>query len=188
MKNLWISTCLLLGAAIAFALRVEEVPANTTLVVRMLDEVDSKIHSAGQTFRATIDEPVMVGGETVVPKGAEVVTKLIAAKKSGRILGRSELTLDLVSITLNGRSIDLLAADVRTTGKSRTKESAAVIGGATALGAVLGGVAGGGKGAAIGAITGAGAGSAVQILTRGSRLRIPAETRLSFTLQHPLRV
>ena len=122
----------------------------------------------------------------VIPRGADVVTKLVSAKTSGRILGRSELTLDLVSISVNGRTIDLATEEVTTSGKSRSRQSAGVIGGTTALGAVLGGVAGGGKGAAVGALAGAGAGSAIQILTKGSQLRIPAETWLKFVLQQPL--
>ena len=63
-----------------------------------------------------------------------------------------------------------------------------MIGGATAVGAILGGIFGGGKGAAIGAASGAGAGGAVQVLTKGQRVKIPAETRLSFTLQNAVRI
>jgi hypothetical protein len=63
-----------------------------------------------------------------------------------------------------------------------------VIGGTAAVGAILGGIFGGGKGAAIGATSGAAAGGAVQVMTKGQRVRIPAETRLSFTLQNDLKI
>ena len=53
-------------------------------------------------------------------------------------------------------------------------------------GALIGLIAGGGKGAAIGAGVGAGAAGAVQVMTKGERLNIPAETLLGFTLSQPL--
>jgi hypothetical protein len=61
-----------------------------------------------------------------------------------------------------------------------------VVGGATALGAIIGALAGGGLGAAIGAASGAAAGTGVQVITKGQRVKIPSETRLFFTLQQPI--
>ena len=71
---------------------------------------------------------------------------------------------------------------------SRTSKSGQVIGGGTALGAIIGAIAGGGKGAAIGALSGAAAGGAVQVMTKGEKVKIPSETRLTFTLQQPLHI
>jgi hypothetical protein len=164
-----------------------EVPAGTTVVVRMIDDVDSERDSVGQTFRASIDEPVVVGAETVIDRGANVVAKLVADKEAGRLSGRTELTLDLVSVEVNGRPVDILTHEVTQAGESRTNRTAKVVGGTAALGAVIGAIAGGGKGAAIGAVSGAAAGGAVQVLTKGQRVRIPSETRLSFTLQQALK-
>lgn len=165
-----------------------EIPAGTTLVVRMIDSVDSEKHRPGQTFRASLDEPVVVGGRTVIPAGADVVTRLVEIKDPGRLTGGGHLTLDLDSITVNGRTIQVAAREVTQAGRSRTGESAKVIGGTAALGAIIGAIAGGGRGAAIGAASGAGAGTAIQVLTSGPRVRIPSETRLTFTLQQPLRL
>lgn len=165
-----------------------EIPAGTEIVVRMIDDVDSEVHRVGQTFRASVDEPVIVGGKTLIPRGADVVAKLVESKESGKLTGRAELTMDLVSITLNGKTFEMVTSEATTTSEARGKQTAKVAGGAAALGAIIGGIAGGGKGAAIGAVTGAGAGTAVQVLTKGQRVRIPSETRLSFTLQQPLRL
>ena len=71
---------------------------------------------------------------------------------------------------------------------SRRARSGKVIGGTAVLGAIIGAIAGGGKGAAIGLGAGAGAGTAVQVATKGQRVRIPSETRLTFTLQQPVRL
>lgn len=164
------------------------IPAGTALKIRMIDSVDSEVSQLGQTFQASLDDPIMVDGETVVPRGADVVVKLVEDRQSGKIAGRTELTLDLASIRVNGRMVDLVTEDVTTSSESRTGRSTKVIGGTAVVGAILGGIFGGGKGAAIGATSGAGAGTAVQVLTKGQRVKIPAETRLSFTLQNPVRI
>ena len=98
------------------------------------------------------------------------------------------LTLDVVSLEINGQQVPIDTAEVTQQSGSRTARSGKVIGGTAALGAIIGAIAGGGKGAAIGAVSGAGAGTAVQVLTKGQRVRIPSETRLTFTLQQAVRL
>jgi hypothetical protein len=164
------------------------IPSGTVLKVRMIDGVDSETSQLGQTFQASLDDPIMIDGQTAVPRGADIVAKLVEDKQSGKISGRTELTLDLVSMRVNGRMVDLTTEEVTTSSGSRGAKSAKVIGGAAAVGAVLGGILGGGRGAAIGATSGAGAGGAVQVLTKGQRVKIPAETRLSFTLQNSVSI
>jgi hypothetical protein len=165
------------------------IPAGTVLKIRMIDSVDSEVSQLGQTFQASLDEPIIgSNGETLLARGADVVAKLVEEKQSGKISGRAELTLDLVSIRINDRMVDLNTEEVTTSSESRGSKSGKVIGGTAAVGAILGGIFGGGKGAAIGAASGAGAGGAVQVLTKGQRVRIPAETRLSFTLQNAVRI
>jgi hypothetical protein len=163
-----------------------EVPAGTSLVIRMIDDVDSERDSVGQTFRASVDEPVVVDGQTVIPRGADVLAKLVADKDAGRLTGRSELTLDLQSVNVNGTQVAVATGEVTQQGESRTRQTATRTGGGAALGAIIGAIAGGGRGAAIGAATGAAAGGAVQVLTKGPKVRIPSETRLTFTLQNAL--
>lgn len=166
-----------------------ELASGTVLSVRMIDSVDSERDRVGQTFRASIDEPVVdANGNTLVPRGADVVVKLVDDKQSGKIEGRTVLTLDLVSLQVNSRTVDVNTETVTEQSASRTARSGKVIGGTAALGAIIGAIAGGGKGAAIGAGAGAGAGTAAQVATKGQRVRIPSETRLTFTLQQPVRL
>lgn len=165
-----------------------ELPKGTVLTVRMIDPVDSTLNRVGETFRASIDEPVVVGSDQVIPRGADVVVKLVDDKQAGKISGRTVLTLDLVSVVANGRTIDVNTEAVSRESASRTGRSEKVIGGGAALGAIIGALAGGGRGAAIGAVTGAGAGTAVQVATKGERVKIPSETRLTFTLEYPVRI
>jgi hypothetical protein len=165
-----------------------ELPAGTVLTVRMIDPVDSEISRVGETFRASIDEPVVVGSDQVIPRGADVVVKLVDDKQSGKISGKTELTLDLVSVFVNGKIVDINTESVTRESSSRTGRSGKVIGGTAALGAIIGALAGGGKGAAIGAASGAGVGTAAQVATKGQRVHIPSETRLTFTLEYPVRI
>lgn len=160
----------------------------TVLTVRMVDSVDSERDSMGKTYRASLDDPLTdLNGNTLVPRGADVVVKLAADQQSGKIEGRTVLTLDLVSLNLNGRDVPIDTSNVTEQSSSRGARSTKVIGGTAALGAIIGAVAGGGKGAAIGAASGAGVGTAAEVMTKGQRVRIPSETRLSFTLQQPVR-
>ncbi len=162
------------------------IPAGTALVVRMIDPVDSQKDTVGQTYRASIDEPVVVDGQTIIPRGADVIAKLVEDKQSGKIEGRTVLTLDLQQVQVNGRMLDVNTEDVSQQSGSRGARSAKVIGGTAALGTIIGALAGGGRGAAIGAASGAAVGTGAQVLTKGQRVRIPSETRLTFTLEQPL--
>jgi hypothetical protein len=165
-----------------------ELPQGTVLTVRMIDPVDSQVNHIGETFRASIDEPVVVGINQVIPRGADVAIKLVDDRQSGKITGKTELTLDLVSVAVNGRVIDVNTQTVTRESSSRTGRSEKVIGGTTVLGTIIGALAGGGRGAAIGAASGAGVGTAAQVATKGQRVHIPSETRLTFTLEYPVRI
>ena len=167
----------------------EVIPSGTVLTIRMVDSVDSQRDYVGQTFQASLDEPVLdPSGRTLVPRGADVVVKLVDDVQSGKIEGRTVLTLDIVSLRVNGREVDVDTTAITEQSSSRTARSGKVIGGTAALGAIIGAIAGGGKGAAIGAGAGAGAGTVAQVATKGQRVRIPSETRLTFTLQQPVRL
>jgi hypothetical protein len=165
------------------------IPAGAVLTIRMIDSVDSQRDYVGQTYQASLDEPVLdPGGRTLVPRGADVVVKLVDDVQSGKIEGRTVLTLDIVSLRINGREVDVDTTAITQQSDSRGARSGKVIGGTAALGAIIGAIAGGGKGAAIGAGAGAGVGTAAQVATKGQRVRIPSETRLTFTLQQPVRL
>jgi hypothetical protein len=163
-----------------------ELPAGTNITVRLIDGVDSEVNRVGQTFAASIDEPVMLNGETVIPRGADVTLKLVDAKESGKLAGRAELTLDLVSVRVDGRMVDINTQTVSRESGSRGERTAKVAGGTAAVGAIIGAIAGGGKGAAIGAGAGAAAGAGAEVVTKGQRVKIPSETRLTFVTDTPV--
>jgi len=165
-----------------------QLSAGTNIVVRTIDGIDSETARTGQTFAASVDEPVMVNGQTVIPRGADVTLKLVDSKESGKLTGRSELTLDLMSVKVNGRMVDVNTQTVSRESSSRGARTAKVAGGTAAVGAIIGAIAGGGKGAAIGAGAGAAAGAGAEVVTKGQRVKIPSETRLTFALETPVNI
>src|SRR5206468_991654 len=110
-----------------------ELPAGTNIVIRMIEGVDSENSRMGQTFAASIDEPVVVNGQTVLTRGTDVVVKLVDSKESGKLTGRSELTLDLQSIRVDGRLVDVNTQTVSRVSDSRGEKTAKVAGGTAAV-------------------------------------------------------
>ena len=168
--------------------RTVEIPAGTTVSIRMIDSVDSAVNHTGETFHASLDAPLVVGSEVVVPRDADVYVRLIQASSAGHMSGRSELRLELVRLEFQGKSYPLVSSTYDEAGTSRGKRTAATIGGAAGIGAAIGAIAGGGKGAAIGAGVGAASGGVYQGVTKGKQVRIPPETKLDFRLEQPLEI
>jgi hypothetical protein len=164
------------------------IPAGTSLMVRMIDSVDSSTNEVGDPFKASLDSPLVVGDTVVAQKGADVYGELAEAKQSGQFAGNAQLTLELTGIRINGHTVHIESTDYDVAGSSRGKQSAERIGGGAVLGALIGAVAGGGKGAAVGAAVGGGAGTAAQVLTKGPKVRVPSETLLEFKTQQPVTV
>jgi hypothetical protein len=163
-------------------------PAGTVLTVRMGDAVGSKISQPGQTFSATLAQPVEVGGRTVIPSGAGASGVVADAKPLGRFKGGAALELKLTSISIHGTEHPIETAALTRTQAGKGKRTAVMAGGGAALGALIGGLAGGGKGAAIGAAAGAGAGTGGAAFTGNKDIIIPAESAVSFTLSQPLQL
>ncbi len=168
--------------------RQVEVPATSILTVRMIDGVDSSVNNAGEIFHASLESPLVVGNDVVVPRGADIYVRLVSASSAGHMKGKSELHLELVKMEFQGRSYPLVSNTYSITGSSRGKNTAAKMGGGAAFGAIIGAIAGGGKGAGIGAGVGAAGGAIYQGATKGKQVKIQAETRLDFQLDQPVTV
>ncbi|MGH9328500.1 MAG: YMGG-like glycine zipper-containing protein [Terriglobia bacterium] len=164
------------------------IPAGTQIEVRMIDTIDSEINKPGDTFQATLEQPLQVGSTVVAPKDANVYGRLVASQQAGRLMGRSQLRLELTGIEIAGKVVPVVTSDYDAVGKSRGKQTAARSGIGAGLGALIGAITGGGKGAAVGAAVGGGAGAASQVITHGEDVHIPSETVLNFTLAQPLTV
>jgi len=156
------------------------VPAGTQLSVRLNDPLDSERNQVGDTFHGSLSAPIVIDGETVIPSGADVVGRVVNVQSAGRFAGQSLLTLELTSLSVNGRTYNLQTNQWTRSGKGEGKSTATKVGVGTVAGAVLGGLIGGGKGAAIGAASGAGAGTGVAAAKKGEQIKLGAEAVLNF--------
>src|SRR5215472_8656984 len=161
------------------------VPAGTNIVVILGQALSSKTSQSGQTFVASVAQPVRVGDQTAIPKGSSVNGTVVTAKERGKIKGEGQLSLTLRTITVMGQTYQIRTINLDSTIKGKGKRTAATTGGGAAGGALIGGIAGGGKGAAIGALVGAGAGFIGGAATGNKQIELPAESALSFTLAEP---
>jgi hypothetical protein len=145
------------------------VPDGTQLVAVLNNNLTTRDTRENDRFTMTVRSPSQYDGATISGN-------VTGINRSGRISGRSEMTLNFESITLrDGQTYrfsgitetvrtangDIIRVDnegsVRDNNRTTTTAQRAGIG--TAVGAIIGAIAGGGKGAAIGAIVGAGAGA-----------------------------
>lgn len=163
--------------------RFVTIPAGTRISVRTIDAVDSTQNQVGDRFQASLEEPLLVNGEEVVPKGADVYGRLTQSNTSGTFSGKSQLGLELTGIVVNGRTFPVVTGEYAVAGKSRGASTAKRTIGGAAVGSIIGAIAGGGKGAAIGAGVGGGVGAGSEVITKGDQVKVPSETLLDFTLQ-----
>lgn len=164
------------------------IPSGTALSIRLVDSLDSERNQVGDQFRATLNTPVVVDDEVIIPQDADVQGRVVDVKSAGRYAGASNLTLELTSLSYNGKTYNLSTNQWTRSHQGRGKATAGKVGGGAALGAIIGGLAGGGKGAAIGATVGAGAGTGVATVGKGEQIKLGSEALLSFNLQSPLTV
>jgi hypothetical protein len=161
------------------------IPAGTVLTVTLDQTLNSKTASNGDSFAASLAEPVTVNGTVAVPAGTKVTGTIVQAQSAGRFNGHALLQLTLDSIRVNGAPYAIQTSEFEDVGKGRGKRTAIGAGGGAAFGAIVGALAGGGKGAAIGALAGGGAGTAGAAFTGKKDIVLPAETRLHFKLAQP---
>ena len=164
------------------------IPAGQSLLVRMIDGVDSSKNHVGDVFHASLETDLTIGNTVVARKGADVYGRLAEAKGAGHMSGSSELQLELSRIVIDGKDYPVVSSDYSLKGKGRGSDTAKKVGGGAVAGAIIGAIAGGGKGAAIGAGVGSAAGAGVQVLTKGQQVKVPSETLLEFRLQQPITV
>lgn len=165
------------------------IPAETELIVELLDVVDTEKSSVGDTFKARVVSPSEISGAIVEGRVSKIV-------KPGRIKRRAEvlLTFDRIVISeerwsnyaailtevmpIKGDNIRRVDTEGTVEGKSSVKDDTIKVGAATGTGLVIGAVAGGPVGAAVGAAVGAGFGVGAVVIERGKHIHLKKDQQL----------
>jgi hypothetical protein len=159
------------------------------IAVRLDQSLSSDHLSPGDTFQASLAEPLVVDGYIIAERGARASGRIVDSRQAGRMSGTADLQLALSTFqTADGQKISVSTEPWAKEGTSPKGANVAKIGGAAALGAIIGAIAGGGKGAAIGAGVGGAAGTGATAATRGKPVTIPTETVIRFRLANRVTV
>jgi len=161
---------------------VSKLPEGTPITIRLQSAVSSGSSKTGDSFEGTLDDPIVIEGQTAIPRGAAVTGRVLAAKASGRLHNPGYLRIALVSVRVDEKPVAIETSSLFVKGGSHEKRNLAMIGGGTGAGALIGGVAGGGKGALIGSAIGAAGGTGTAYATGKKEVSFGEERRLTFRL------
>jgi hypothetical protein len=161
------------------------IQAGSTLLVRMVDSLDTSKTQTGQIFTAALETNLVANNVIVARKGATVHGKVTKSENARRLTGKSDLQLALSDIVINGVAHPLSSSSFQQKGKSEGAQTGKKVLAGAGLGAAIGAIAGdAGKGAAIGAVSGVG----LSAVKKGQPIRVPSETLLEFTISQPTRL
>ncbi len=163
-------------------------PAGTSIRVQLDQTLSTKQSRIGETFTGTVAYPIMVHGQSVIRAGAQASGTVMDIKDIGHFAGQAVLAVRLDSVSADGRTYPVQTSTVERVEKGKGKRTAVITGGGAGLGALIGGLLGGGKGALMGGALGAGAGGAGSAFTGNKDLVLPAETVLTFRLERDVTV
>ena len=198
-KYVLLLTCLLLATMLA-AQTSTPVPAGTALMVKLETTLATFSNKAGDPFRGSITQPVVINGATVIPAGAVVEGRVTKISEPRRISGKPTIgILPEAVIMPTGERYFLDATLVDTSighgsdvnnegqfkGSGHDKRDTVEEGGGTAGGMLIGGLIGGGPGILIGGAVGATA-TGVHWLASHRSAILPAGTELTLELNRPL--
>jgi hypothetical protein len=169
---------------VARARDMETVPASTPLTVVLLDPISTETNKVGDTFEATLAEPIVVNGKVVAEKGDKVTGEVKNIEEPGRVKGRARLELVLKDLTTSNHKYKLSTEPFTAVAGDSKDRDAGIIAGGAGVGAIIGAVTGGKKGAAIGAIIGGGTGTTAVLVTKGKQVKLEPEMRVNFVLSN----
>ena len=154
-------------------------PAGSSIRVRITETLAASRNDVGDRFSGVLDQPLMSKGQVVYPRGTPVAGEVVASKRKGHFAGSGDLGITITAIGRNHVS----TSEYEAIAKGRGKRTGAIIGGGAGLGALIGGLAGGGKGALIGGLAGGGAGTAASAYSGSLDVIIRTETVITFRLR-----
>lgn len=184
------------------AATVSTLPVGTAVRMKLETPLSTSSTTAGDNFSGRITQDVQLNDKIVLPVGASLQGQVVRVSEPRRIKGKPMLQLLPESVTFpNGQKYAISAAVVDTNkingtsvddegrikGPGHTDRDVMEIGAGTGVGAIIGGIAAGGKGSLIGAGIGAG-GTIIHWLTKRNSASLPAGSEIIFELSRPMTV
>lgn len=167
-------------------------PAGAVISARSTQWLSSDKNHPGDTFSATLDQPVVANGWVVARRGQTILGRVDVAQKASQGNGVSRLGVEITELTLvDGEQVPVSTRMQQVAPPPYSQypgRSAATVATTTALGAIVGAAVGRGVGAAIGAGLGATTGAAIVLSSRGRATMIAPEALLTFQLTSPVSV
>lgn len=178
-----------------------EIPVGTTLHTKLTETLTTKLNYAGDSFTATVSEPVTLNQRTIIPAGSTLQGRVALLERPGRItgVGMMRLAVDRIAFA-DGRTMPLTATLVLAPDAENAKvdseegvvkaptsrfRDAKEIAAGTAGGGVLGLLL---YHPWIGITVGGAATVADTLRRRGKDLTLPTGTQLDFRLTHELAI
>src|SRR5213594_3806664 len=106
-----------------------QVPEGTGLTVVLIDSISTGKNQAGDQFMASLADPIVVEGRTVVARGTKVQGRIVDAEGSGRVKGKANIRLVLTSIMDAGKTYPIVTKPFVAEAESSTKRDAGLIAG-----------------------------------------------------------
>ncbi len=164
------------------------IAAGTPIRVRTQTELSTKSAKAGDSFTATLAEPLVIEGQVIAPRGTQVEGLVADSDPGGRVKGVATISVRLTQLRVGDRNVAIQTRTIARQAHATKRKDAAKVGIGAGIGAAIGAIAGGGEGAAIGAASGGAAGTGVVLATHGDPAVIGAESVLTFKLTAPVTV
>ena len=95
------------------------------LSVRLTQAIEVDAAQTGMTFKSLLDDPVMIGGQVVVPRGAAVALQAAKVEQAGKMKGADKITLKANSVSFGGRQYQIVTTYVESKGSGEGKKTRA---------------------------------------------------------------
>jgi hypothetical protein len=163
------------------------IPVGTDLKVQLNQFIRTSTHRSGQTFFATLKDPVSAGNQVLLQSGSPLIGAIVQSQESGHFSGSALIELQLTRMIMpDGATMPLSTESFKKLGRAHFMRNVGLIGLGVILGAGLGNVFGELSGALIGSGLGGGTGAVLAYVTGKEDLFIKAGTEVVFKLSRPL--
>ena len=162
-----------------------EIPSGQELDVRLDRQLSSDTAQVEDRFTATTVADLYQGNDVLIPAGSSVRGVVSSVQNATHTQRKGILTVAFDQITVNGRTYPIHGTVTQALESEGIKGEVGKIGAGSAVGAILGGIIGGGKGALLGVLIGGGGTIAA---TEGKDVTLAPGTILRVRLDEPVTV